>query len=79
LRYILWVLKKSLGLAGKVRYKEAFLDRDKTKDVWNCAVTHYEFDPSIGTAGKLVSRYHSKIFYGSDVASAGCQNCVIIT
>jgi broad specificity phosphatase PhoE len=39
------------------------MDGDKTQDVRNCSVTHYEFDPSAGMNGKLILRDFNRVYY----------------
>ena len=55
------------------------IDCDRAQDVWNCSVTHYEFDSNVETGSKLVARYHSKVYYGADIASEDCQKYAIIS
>jgi hypothetical protein len=38
-------------------------DGDKAQEVRNCSVTHYEFDPSAGTDGKLILRDFNRVYY----------------
>jgi broad specificity phosphatase PhoE len=54
------------------------IDGDKAQDVWNCSVSHYEFDAGVQTGSKLVAHYHSRVFYGAEVASEDCQKYAII-
>ena len=54
------------------------IDGDKAQDVWNCSVSHYEFDPAVNTGSKLVARYQSKVYYGADIATEDCQRYAII-
>jgi broad specificity phosphatase PhoE len=39
------------------------IDADKGREVRNCSVTHYEFDPSAGKEGKLVLRGFNRIYW----------------
>ena len=39
------------------------MDGDKAQEVRNCSVTHYEFDPSAGTNGKLILRDFNRVYY----------------
>jgi broad specificity phosphatase PhoE len=55
------------------------IDGDKAQDVWNCSVSHYEFDPNVEAGSKLVARCHSRVHYGADIASEDCQKYAIIT
>lgn len=54
------------------------IDGDKAQDVWNCSVSHYEFDPDVEAGSKLVARCQSKVYYGADVATEDCQRYAII-
>ena len=38
------------------------IDGDKAQEVRNCSVTHYEFDPSAGTNGKLILRDFNRVY-----------------
>jgi broad specificity phosphatase PhoE len=54
------------------------IDCDKAQDVWNCSVSHYEFEPQLEAGSKLVARYHARVYYGADIASEDCQKYAII-
>jgi broad specificity phosphatase PhoE len=54
------------------------IDGDKAQDVWNCSVSHYEFDPSVEAGSKLFARCHSKVHYSADIASEDCQKYAVI-
>jgi broad specificity phosphatase PhoE len=54
------------------------IDCDRAQDVWNCSVSHYEFDPSMQAGSKLVARCHSKVYYDAEIASEECQKYAII-
>ena len=54
------------------------IDGDKAQDVWNCSVSHYEFDRSVEAGSKLIARCHSEVHYGADIASEECQKYAII-
>jgi len=39
------------------------IDGDKAQEVRNSSVTHYEFDPRVGTNGKLILRDFNRVYY----------------
>jgi broad specificity phosphatase PhoE len=45
------------------------IDGDIAQDVWNCSVSHYEFDAGVEGGAKLIARCHSEVHYGADIAS----------
>jgi broad specificity phosphatase PhoE len=49
------------------RFSEGDLLEIDKKDVRNCSVTHYAFDPSYGKSGKLVLRCYDRICYADEL------------
>lgn len=43
------------------------IDKNKSNDVANCGVTHYESDPGAGANGKLLLREYNAVHYPADL------------